>query len=73
MLTPHGLDETVRAAAVASGSSWLRVIGYHESVHGLLDRHRLDALAPVRCVRAQHRTGAMWVLNTRGLQQLGPR
>ena len=73
VLTPGGFDETVRVAAVASGSSWLRVIGYHESVHGPLDRHRLDALAPDRCVRVQHRTGAMWVLNTRGLQQFGPR
>ena len=71
VLTPGGFDETVRVAAVASGSSWLRVIGYHESVHGPLDRHRLDALAPDRCVRVQHRTGAMWVLNTHGLQQFG--
>jgi predicted amidohydrolase YtcJ len=70
-LTPAGLDEAIRTAARSPDGSWLRVVGYHESVHGPLDRQRLDALAPIRSVRVQHRTGAMWVLNTPGLQQLG--
>ena len=69
--TAADLDEAVRAAARSSGRSWLRVVGYHESVHGPLDRHRLDVLAPTRRVRVQHRTGVMWVLNTRGLEQVG--
>jgi predicted amidohydrolase YtcJ len=33
-------------------------------VAGDLDRHRLDALIPHRPVRIQHRSGAMWVLNS---------
>ena len=70
--TAADLDEAVRSAIGSSGGSWLRVVGYHESVHGPLDRHRLDLLAPTRPVRVQHRTGSMWVLNTSGLEQVGP-
>jgi predicted amidohydrolase YtcJ len=36
------LAETL-AAASARGRDWLRGVGYHESVAGLLDRDRLDA------------------------------
>ena len=66
------LDEAVCSAIGSSSGYWLRVVGYHESVHGQLDRHRLDLLAPARPVRVQHRTGSMWVLNTSGLEQVGP-
>ena len=59
-------DAALRAAA-AGGTGWLRGIGYHESVAGPLDRDRLDALVPGRPVRVQHRSGAMWVLNSRAL------
>ena len=52
---------------------WLRVVGYDE-VHGPLDASRLDALAPGRPVRVQHRTGAAWMLSTPGavLAGVGP-
>ncbi|MGI5219758.1 amidohydrolase family protein [Nocardia sp. CA-290969] len=43
---------------------WLRAVGYHESVAGALDRSVLDRLVPDRPVRVQHRTGALWVLNS---------
>ena len=65
----HGasqFDAVIGRAAV--GSAWLRVVGYHESVHGPLDRGRLDALAPRKPVRVQHRSGAMWVLSSAGLE-----
>lgn len=51
---------------------WIRGVGYHESVAGELDRAALDALVPGRPVRVQHRSGVLWVLNSAGLQQLGP-
>ncbi len=52
---------------------WLRVVGYDEG-HGPLDAARLDALAPGRAVRVQHRTGAAWMLSTPGaaLAGVGP-
>jgi predicted amidohydrolase YtcJ len=56
-----------RDRTLAPGSD-LRVTGYHESFHGPLDARRLDSLAPDRPVRVQHRTGSLWVLNTRALE-----
>ena len=50
---------------------WLRVVGYHESDHGPLDRYLLDQLAPGRPVRVQHQTGVMWVLSSAALDAIG--
>ncbi len=54
----------------ALGSGWLRGILYHESVMGLPDAAELDALAPHRPVRIQHRSGRLWLLNSRALDLL---
>jgi predicted amidohydrolase YtcJ len=43
---------------------WMRVVGYHESIAGDLDRHALDRWSPRRPVRVQDRTGARWTLNS---------
>lgn len=51
--------------------SWVRAVGYHESIAGDLDRHRLDDLVPDRPVRVQHRSGGVWVLNSRALDAVG--
>jgi predicted amidohydrolase YtcJ len=51
--------------------SWVRAVGYHESIAGPLDRRRLDELVPDRPVRVQHRSGGLWVLNTRALDAVG--
>ena len=61
----HAADADLPAGA------WLRAVGYHESVAGDLDRHVLDRLLPQRPVRVQHRTGALWVVNSRAAAQLG--
>ncbi|MHB1444303.1 MAG: amidohydrolase family protein [Acidimicrobiales bacterium] len=53
------------------GSGWIRAVGYHDSVAGPLDRHALDRLAPDRPTRVQHRSGALWILNSAGLAALG--
>jgi predicted amidohydrolase YtcJ len=63
----HWLARALRAAP----GTWARGIGYHESVAGVLDRHALDRLVPDRPVRVQHRSGGLWMLNTRALTELG--
>ena len=55
----------------APGTGWVRAVGYHESIAGPLDRQQLDELVPDRPVRVQHRSGILWVLNTRGLDAVG--
>ncbi|MDO8361884.1 MAG: amidohydrolase family protein, partial [Actinomycetota bacterium] len=50
---------------------WIRAVGYHESVAGELDRHVLDQLGIRRPIRVQHRTGALWVLNSAAIGALG--
>lgn len=65
------LDEIGARAAVDDGVGWMRITGYHESEHGPLDRHRLDALAPHRPARVQHQTGTLWILNSAALDAIG--
>jgi predicted amidohydrolase YtcJ len=72
---PCGPPEVAGAEALAArlggpGAGWLRGIGYHESVAGLIDRHWLDQAQPDRPVRVQHRSGRLWVFNTVGLERL---
>jgi predicted amidohydrolase YtcJ len=50
--------------------AWIRCVGYHESVAGPLDRWVLDRMLPHRPVRVQHRTGALWVLNSMAARQV---
>ena len=50
---------------------WIRGIGYHESVAGELDRKRLDTWVADRPLRIQHRSGALWLLNSAGIEHLG--
>jgi predicted amidohydrolase YtcJ len=65
--------ETLAKALASAGGSggWIRGIGYHESVAGELDRERLDALVPDRPARIQHRSGALWVVNSAAVERLG--
>ncbi|HEU5084871.1 MAG TPA: amidohydrolase family protein, partial [Acidimicrobiales bacterium] len=71
---PAVADEDGLAGALrhaAAGGGWVRAVGYHESVAGLLDRDDLDRLAPGAPVRVQHRSGACWILSDAAVQQLG--
>ena len=55
----------------APGESWLRGIGYHETVlGGLPDARELDALCTHRPLRMQHRSGRMWFFNSCGLDAI---
>jgi predicted amidohydrolase YtcJ len=57
--------------AGARGSGWLRGVGYHESVAGPLDRDRLDAWVSRLPLRVQHRSGALWILNSPACRAIG--
>ncbi|MDP3891846.1 amidohydrolase family protein [Nocardioides sp.] len=62
------LAELATALQEAAGSrDWVRGVDYHESVAGPLDRYVLDSLVADRPVRVQHRSGALWILNSRAL------
>ncbi|MEE3328519.1 MAG: amidohydrolase family protein [Myxococcota bacterium] len=66
-----GLAQALQeAAATAPARSPLRGVGYHESVAGELDRHSLDAMLNSHPVRIQHRSGALWILNSAALALL---
>ena len=62
---------TALATAFPDAAGWVRGIGYVETVAGELDRGLLDELHRDRPVRVQHRSGALWVVNTAGAITLG--
>jgi predicted amidohydrolase YtcJ len=64
------LIRTLRAAPPMDGENWLRGVGYHESVAGEIDRDWLDQAATDRPTRVQHRSGRLWVLNSRAIEIL---
>lgn len=63
---PASLAEAL-AAAVPDRSGWIRGTGYTEPVAGDLDAPALDKYRADRPVRIQHRSGALWILNTTAL------
>ena len=68
------LAAALGAVATRTGQSgWIRGTGYHESVAGDLDRHLLDVLTGDRPTRIQHRSGALWMLNSRALDLVAHR
>ena len=54
----------------AEGQGWIRAIHYHESIAGDLDRWQLDQLLPDRPLRLQHRSGILWMLNSKAIALL---
>jgi predicted amidohydrolase YtcJ len=69
---PDGLDQLiVRAVATVRSGDWLRATAWSEHAGGPLDRSRLDALTGQVPARVQHRSGAMWVLNSAALRAIG--
>ena len=55
----------------APHAGWIRGVGYCESVAGAIDRAALDRITPDTPLRIQHRSGAMWILNSAGVARLG--
>ena len=71
--TATDLEQQLREhAALPEGADgdWIRGIAYHESVAGDIDRRWLDRVVPSRPVRIQHRSGRLWIINSRGLEHL---
>lgn len=64
------LAAVLREAAAAAPNEWIRGVGYHESVAGDLDRWTLDRMLGDTPLRLQHRSGAMWILNSAALATL---
>lgn len=69
---PEVTDADALAACLRApeGAGWLRGIGYHESVAGLLDAAGLDLIVRDRPVRVQHRSGRLWMFNSAGLDHI---
>lgn len=63
-----GLVYALRRAPAQAG--WVRGVGYHESISGPLDRHTLDRIRSDVPVRVQHRSGALWMLNSAALDRV---
>ncbi|GAC1314922.1 MAG: amidohydrolase family protein [Acidimicrobiales bacterium] len=63
-------EGALRRAAAAHPGAWIRGVGYHESVAGLPDAATLDAIVADAPVRIEHRSGAMWLLNSAALARL---
>jgi predicted amidohydrolase YtcJ len=59
------------AAAGPDRHGWIRGVGYAEPVAGDLDAAALDRLRADRPVRIQHRSGALWMLNSAALAAIG--
>jgi predicted amidohydrolase YtcJ len=70
VVTRVRLSETLRRAT-PDGRGWIRGVRYHESVAGPLDAAGLDALRADVPVRVQHRSGALWMLNSRAAESVG--
>ena len=64
------LAETLQARQAARPGGWIRGVGYHPSVAGDIDRHWLDRILPSSPVRIQHRSGRLWIMNTRALDRV---
>ncbi|MFE3543948.1 amidohydrolase family protein [Nocardia sp. NPDC059177] len=62
---------TALARAPGDDNGWVRGVGYVDTVAGDLDARALDTLHGTRPVRIQHRSGAMWVLNSAALAAAG--
>ncbi len=69
---PDVMDEQQLITALHRNpdDDWLRAIGYHPSVAGEIDRNWLDKYGPERPVRIQHRSGRMWIFNSRAIALL---
>ena len=66
-ITARTLDELGAALAASLRSGWVRVVGFVEEV----DRFALDRISFGHPLRVQHRSGALWVLNSTALDAIG--
>lgn len=62
---------TALGTAVPDERGWIRGVGYVETVAGELPAVVLDGMRARQPVRVQHRSGAMWMLNTAAMGAIG--
>ncbi len=62
--------ETALVSATPDATGWIRAVGYAEQ-GGRLSLGDLDRLHPTIPLRVQHRSGALWLLNSAGLRAAG--
>ena len=67
----RALQHKAQVISQRSTDAWLRGFAYHEAVAGEIDRRWLDQIVPQLPVRIQHRSGRLWILNSRALALLG--
>ncbi len=65
-------EDAIIARLRGAADGWVRAIGYDEAAAGLPDRHVLDRWLPDHPLRLQDRTGALWMLNSRAIEAIGP-
>lgn len=68
-LSPDTLAREIADASAGAGG-WIRAVGYDDVLHGDIDRQVLDRWNPVIPLRMQHRSGALWLLNSAGIDRL---
>ena len=74
---PHVVNAAQLATALRRASTslapdeWIRAVGYHAVVAGDIDAAWLDQLDIARPIRVQHRSGALWILNSLALRAVG--
>ncbi|HSS24829.1 MAG TPA: amidohydrolase family protein [Mycobacterium sp.] len=76
LVGPPGVSTKAQLTQMLSNATpgpdgWIRAVGYHESVAGDLDRTALDGVVRDIPVRIQHRSGALWILNSAALGRIG--
>ena len=71
--SPGDLARVLGDAAEPVGTTgpWMRAVGYDATTGGELDRWTLDLMVRDRPVRVQHRSGHLWVLNSRACALVG--
>ena len=68
--TATGLEALLRELDASAEPTWIRGVGYHESVAGEINRASLDRVVMQRPIRIQHRSGRLWIMNTRAVELL---
>ncbi len=68
--TAEELAALLREQDSSAEHSWIRGVGYHESVAGEINRAWLDRVVTRRPIRIQHRSGRLWIMNSCAVELL---
>jgi predicted amidohydrolase YtcJ len=67
--TPAQLRQALHKEIMAQpAGAWIRATGYHDKAAGVLTRFDLDTISATHKLRIQHRSGALWMLNSLALE-----